>query len=384
MYYSFSNEQEEFRRVLRRFLEDKSPPTEVRKLMATEKGFDPIVWQQLSDELGLQGVHIPEAYGGLGFGFVELGIVLEEMGRTLLCSPYFASISLAATAILNAGTEAQKQALLPDIASGKSIATLAVTEANGRWDFSGIETTATANDDSFTLNGSKSFVLDGISADLLIVVARTPGSTGDNGLSFFTLSNPADGVNTRLLQSLDPTRKLTEITFNNAKAELLGPLNEAAPLLSKTMDQAAVALSSEMTGGAQKLLETTADYTKMRVQFGRPIGSFQSIKHRLADLLLDIEQSKTAAYYAAAAAAEDSDQLPAVASLAKAYGSDSYMKAALECTQFHGGIGFTWENDTHLYFKRAKSSEVFLGDPNYHRDLMIERWESSNMAEDQA
>ena len=384
MYYSFSNEQEEFRRVLRRFLEDKSPPTEVRKLMATEKGFDPIVWQQLSDELGLQGVHIPEAYGGLGFGFVELGIVLEEMGRTLLCAPYFASIALAATAILNAGTEAQKQALLPDIASGKSIATLAVTEANGRWNFGGVETTATANGDSFTLNGSKSFVLDGNSADLLIVVARTPGSTGDNGLSFFTLSNPADGVSTRLLQSLDPTRKLTEITFNNAKAELLGPLNEAAPLLSKTMDQAAVALSSEMTGGAQKLLETTTDYTKMRVQFGRPIGSFQSIKHRLADLLLDIEQSKTAAYYAAAAAAEDSEQLPAVASLAKAYGSDSYMKAALECTQFHGGIGFTWENDTHLYFKRAKSSEVFLGDPNYHRDLMIERWESSNMAEDQA
>ncbi len=384
MYYNFSNEQEEFRRVLRRFLEDKSPPTEVRKLMATDKGFDPIVWQQLSDELGLQGVHIPEAYGGLGFGFVELGIVLEEMGRTLLCAPYFASIALAATAILNAGTEAQKQALLPDIASGKSIATLAVTEANGRWDFSGIETTATANGDSFTLNGSKSFVLDGDSADLLVVVARTSGSTGDNGLSFFTLSNPADGVSTRLLQSLDPTRKLTEITFNNAKAELLGPLNEAAPLLSKTMDQAAVALSSEMTGGAQKLLETTVDYTKMRVQFGRPIGSFQSIKHRLADLLLDIEQSKTAAYYAAAAAAEDSEQLPAVASLAKAYGSDSYMKAALECTQFHGGIGFTWENDTHLYFKRAKSSEVFLGDPNYHRDLMIERWESSNMVEDQA
>ena len=384
MYYSFSNEQEEFRHVLRRFLDDKAPPTETRKLMATDQGYDPAIWQQLNDQLGLQGIHIPEAYGGIGFSFVELGIVLEEMGRALLCSPYFASIALAATAILNAGTEAQKKALLPDIASGQTIAALAITEPNGRWDVSGIATTAIATEDGFVLNGVKSYVVDGHNADLLVVVARTPGSSAASGLSFFTLPSNSDGVSVRLLKSMDPTRKLAEINLSNAKATLLGPLNEAAPLLAKTLDQAAVALSCEMTGGAQKLLESAVDYTKMRVQFGRPIGSFQSIKHRLANLLLDVEQSKTAAYYAAAASADNSEQLPAVASMAKACGSDSYMQAAIECTQFHGGIGFTWENDTHLYFKRAKSSEVFLGDASYHRDLMIERWDNCNMVEEKS
>ncbi len=384
MYYSFSNEQEEFRHVLRRFLDDKAPPTETRKMMATDQGYDPVIWQQLNDQLGVQGIHIPEAYGGIGFGFVELGIVLEEMGRALLCSPYFASIALAATAILNAGTEAQKKALLPDIASGETIATLATTEPNGRWDVSGIATTAIATENGFVLNGVKSFVVDGHNANLLVVVARTPGSSGASGLSFFTLPSDSEGVNVRLLKSMDPTRKLAEITLSGAKATLLGPLNEAAPLLAKTLDQAAVALSNEMTGGAQKLLESAVDYTKMRVQFGRPIGSFQSIKHRLANLLLEIEQAKTAAYYGAAASADNSEQLPAVASMAKACGSDSYMQAAIECTQFHGGIGFTWENDTHLYFKRAKSSEVFLGSANYHRDLMIERWENCNMVEEKS
>ena len=374
MQFGFTDEQEEFRSVLRRFMEDKSPTTEVRRLMETDAGCDPDIWRQISKDLGLTALHIPESYGGQGFGFIELGIALEEMGRALLCSPYFASTVLAATAILNAGTEEQKRALLPSIAAGDTIATLAFTEDNGRWDGDGVGLTATASGGAYRLDGAKSFVLDGCTADQIVVLARSPGSEGDDGLSFFTVQGDADGLERRALKTADATRKLARLNFKGVEAALLGEEGSAAAPFARTLDQAAVCLANEMVGGAERLRESALEYSLMRVQFGRAIGSFQAIKHKFADMLVDVELAKSAAYYAAAAAADDDDDLPAVASLAKASVSEAYMQTAIHAIQIHGGIGFTWENDTHLWFKRAKSSQVFLGDAGYHRELLMQRW----------
>ena len=370
--YAFTDEQEQFRSALRRFLDDKSPTTEVRRLMETAEGYDPEVWRQLSDNLALPGIHIPQAYGGGDFGMVELCIVMEELGRSLLCAPYFSTSVLAANAILNAGTQEQKQALLPDIAFGARIATLAVTEPDGEWDPRAIQLSATAAGAGYVLNGVKSYVLDGHIADLLIVAARTGSARGQ--LALFTLPANSAGVTRRLLKSMDPTRKLARIDFQGARADLLGTLEDGAKALVRTLDQAATALANEMVGGAHSLLESAVNYAKLRVQFGRTIGSFQAIKHKLADMLLEVELARSAAYYAAQAAAVEEPEWPALASMAKAAASDAYIHTAAQCIQIHGGIGFTWDNDTHLWFKRAKSSEVFLGLPSYHRELLMQRW----------
>ncbi|MDO9460710.1 MAG: acyl-CoA dehydrogenase family protein [Alphaproteobacteria bacterium] len=374
MKFSFTNEQEQFRTMLRRFLTERSPTTEIRRLMATDEGWERDSWRRLNSDLGLSGVHIPEAYGGQGFGFVELAIVLEEMGRALLCGPYFSSVVLAANAILNAGTEDQKQALLPAIAAGETVAALAFSEVNGRWDSSGVAVTAAPSGGGYKLDGVKSFVLDGHTADLIVVLARKPGTSGDEGLSFFTMRGDAKGLERRLLKSVDATRKLAMLTFNGVQAELLGDAGGAAAPFARTLDQAAVCLANEMVGGADQLRQSALDYVKMRMQFGRPIASFQAIKHKCADMLVEVELAKSAAYYAAEAAAEDAADLPAIASLAKACAADAFMQTARETIQLHGGIGFTWDNDTHLWFKRAKSSEVFLGSPTYHRELLMQRW----------
>ncbi len=373
MNFAFSEEQEELRQTIRRFLEDKSPSTEVRRLMDTVDGSDDAVWKQMGQELGLQSLHIPEEYGGQGFTFVELGIVLEEMGRVLLCAPYFSTVVLSADAILNAGTDEQKQALLPGIASGETRAALAFTEPNGRWDASGITLEAAADGDGYVLNGTKSFVIDGHTADLIVVVARTAGTSGEDGIGFFTVAGDAAGLTRTPLATMDQTRKQAKLEFAGVKAAALGDVGSGWSALSKTLDQAAVGLANEMVGGAQKVLEMSVQYAKDRVQFGRPIGSFQAIKHKCADMLLEVESAKSAAYYAAWSAAEDNDELPVVASLAKAYCSDAYFHAAAENIQIHGGIGFTWEHDAHLYFKRAKSSEILLGDATYHRELLAQR-----------
>ncbi len=342
--------------------------------MATPEGYDPQVWRQMSEELALPGIHIPEQYGGAGFGMIELCIVMEELGRALLCAPYFSTAVLAANAILNAGNEAQKASLLPDLASGARLATLAITELDGNWDPSGIAVVATPDADGYRLDGVKSYVVDGHIADLLIVAARVPKTSSREGLALFTLDANAGGVDRRLLESMDPTRKIARIDFHGAHASLLGNLDDGAKPILCTLDQAAVALANEMMGGAQALLDSAVKYSKMRVQFGREIGSFQAIKHKLADMLLDVELAKSAAYYAAQAAAVEDPEWPALASLAKAAASESYLHTAVETIQIHGGIGFTWDNDTHLWFKRAKSSEVFLGQPSYHRELLMQRW----------
>lgn len=372
--FAFTDEQEEFRSAIRRFLNDKSPTTEVRRLMATTEGYDPAVWRQMSEDLALPGIHIPEQYGGAGFGMVELCIVTEELGRALLCAPYFSSAVLAANAILNAGDDAQKSRLLPPIASGARLAALAITELNGDWDPSAIETVAAPDGDGYRLNGVKSYVVDGHVADLPVVAARLQNSVGGEGLALFTLDANAGGVERRLLDSMDATRKLARIDLRGARAGLLGNSNDGAKAIIRTLDQAAIALANEMLGGAQTLLDSAVNYSKVRVQFGREIGSFQAIKHKLADMLLELELAKSAAYYAAQAAAAEDSEWPALASLAKAAASEAYLRTAADCIQIHGGIGFTWDNDTHLWFKRAKSSEVFLGQPSYHRELLMRRW----------
>jgi alkylation response protein AidB-like acyl-CoA dehydrogenase len=372
--FAFTDEQEQFRSALRRFLKDKSPTSEVRRLMGTAEGYNPEVWRQLSEELALPGIHIPEQYGGAGFSMVELCIVTEELGRALFCGPYFSTTVLAANAIMNAGTEAQKSSLLPDLASGARLATLAVTELNGEWDPGKIELTATPVADGYRLDGVKSYVVDGHVADLLIVAGRVSTSAGYESVALFSLSADSAGVERRLLESMDATRKLARIDFRGAHADLLGNLDDGAKPLNRTLDQAAIALANEMMGGAQALLDSAVDYAKVRVQFGRTIGSFQAIKHKCADMLLDVELAKSAAYCAAQAAAVNDPEWSALACLAKAAASETYLRSAVECIQIHGGIGFTWDNDTHLWFKRAKSSEVFLGQPNYHRELLMQRW----------
>jgi alkylation response protein AidB-like acyl-CoA dehydrogenase len=345
--------------------------------METTDGFDPTVWQSLADGLALTGIHIAEAYGGAGFGPVELGIAMEEQGRALLCAPYFSSCVLAAGAISNSATEREKAEWLPEIASGRRRAALAVTEANGRWDAAGVGAIATRDGTGWTIDGSKTFVIDGSSAETLVVVARAPGSQGAAGLSFFIVDPHARGVTRTPLATLDATRKQARVDFARAPAQLLGEAGAGGAALSRTFDHAAIALANEMVGGAQTLLDSAVAYASMRVQFGRAIGSFQAIKHKCADMLLDVELAKSAAYYAAQAEAAGDPQTPSLASLAKAAAADAYMRAAANTIQIHGGIGFTWDHDTHLWFKRAKSSEVLLGDPNYHRELVLQRMEAT-------
>jgi alkylation response protein AidB-like acyl-CoA dehydrogenase len=373
MRFSFSAEQEEFRGSLRRALEARSPTKEVRRLMATEAGYDRPGWQKLNQELGLTGIHIPEAYGGQGFGFGELCIVLEETGRRLLCAPYLSTM-LAATAILNAGAEEQKKALLPGIADGTATATLAFSEENGGNDGQSIAMTAAPSGAAFRLSGAKSFVLDGHTADLIVVVARRAGTRGDEGLSFFTVAGDTPGLKRRALKTMDETRKLARLDFDNVEAKLLGEEGTGAAPFARTMQQALVCLANEMVGGADRLREDALAYVKMRMQFGRSIASFQTTKNKAADMLADVELAKSAAYYAAAALDEGDDDMPALASLAKAQASEAYLQTAIHAVQMHGGIGFTWDNDTHLWFKRAKSSEILFGDANQHREKMLQAW----------
>ncbi len=374
MRFGFSKEQDEFRASLRRALEARSPTKEVRRLMATDAGFDRDAWRKLNQELGLTAIHIPEAFGGQGFGYCELGIVLEEMGRALVCAPFFSTAALAATALLNAGSEDQKRALLPAIADGATTATLAFSEEGGGNDAAGVALSATPSGATYRLDGAKSFVLDGHTADLIVVLARRPGSRGEEGLSFFTVHGAAAGLERRRLKTMDETRKLARLEFKSVEARLLGEAEKASAPFAKTMQQVLICLANEMVGGADRLREDALAYVKMRMQFGRSIASFQTTKNKAADMLVDVELAKSAAYYAAAALDEGDEELPALASLAKASAAEAYLQTAIHAVQMHGGIGFTWDNDTHLWFKRAKSSEILFGDANEHREKMMQHW----------
>jgi alkylation response protein AidB-like acyl-CoA dehydrogenase len=376
MDFAFNEEQQELRSIAQAFLEEHSAPEAVRQAMESELGYDPQLWKQIGAELGWTSVTIPEEYGGLGLGYVELVALLEVAGGALLCAPFFSSICLAANALLVGGTDEQKREHLPGIAEGETRATVACTEADGRWDATGISATARADGSDFILDGTKSFVLDGHCADLLIVAARREGTSGEEGISLFVVPADGPGVERRVLPTMDQTRRQAEIALRDVRVPataLMGAEGEAWPALKKTLDLAAVALSAEQVGGAQKCLDMAVAYAKERVQFGRPIGSFQAIKHKCADMMVAVESARSASYYAGCVATENGDELPLAASLAKATCSDAYFRCAADSLQIHAGVGFTWEYDVHLYFKRARSSEILLGDAAYHRELVAQQ-----------
>jgi alkylation response protein AidB-like acyl-CoA dehydrogenase len=370
----FSQEREEFRQSVRGFLRDTSPEPEVRRLMATADGYDPAVWQRMAAELGLQGLAIPEEHGGSGYGFNDLAVVFEEMGRVLLCAPYFSTVGLAANALLVAGDQEAQREFLPGIASGETVATVALTEDSGRWDEGGVALTASP---AGTLTGHKNYVVDGHVATLVLVVART----GD-GFGVFAVDGDARGLIRTPLVTLDQTRKQARLEFADTPARNVGSIHDTQDpsgqgtgwsVIARILDRAAAVLAAEQAGGAQRCLELAGDYANQRVQFGREIGSFQAIKHKCANMLIEVESAKSAAYYAAWAAAEAPDELELAAPMAKAYCSEAFFHAAAETIQIHGGIGFTWEHPAHLYFRRAKTSELLLGHPAYHRELLAQR-----------
>jgi alkylation response protein AidB-like acyl-CoA dehydrogenase len=372
MNFAFDEEQEQFRTVVRDFLTAKSPESEVRRLQETDDGFDPGVWSQLSGELGLVGLAIPEEYGGAGYSFVEVGIVLEEAGRALLCAPYFSTVVLAATTLQASGDDLARKDFLPLIAAGELRATLAITEESGRWEPDAVTVTATRSGNAWELTGTKSYVIDGATADLLLVTARS-GTDPDAGVSLFAVSADASGLTRTRLTTMDMTRKQARIEFAGTPARLVGIEGQARPVLTSVLDVVAIGLAAEQVGGAARVLELAVDYAKSRVQFGRVIGSFQAIKHKCADMLFNVESARSAAYYGLRAVADGSDEVPMVASLAKAYCSDAYLHCAAENIQVHGGLGFTWEHTAHLYFKRARTSQALFGDPAYHRELFAQR-----------
>jgi alkylation response protein AidB-like acyl-CoA dehydrogenase len=358
---TLSEEQEELRASVRRFLADKAPSEAVRRWAESEKGYDTALWQQMAGQLGLQGIAVPEEHGGAGFGPVELGIVLEELGRSLLPSPFFATVALAGQA-LTASRDLEAQARwLPGIAEGSLTATVALSEGRGA-SLDAVTTQAVLDDGGWRLTGTKMFVVDGDAADLLLVVARA-----DDGLGLFAMDGTAAGVTRTRLDALDLTRRLGRIELADAPATRVGPELDATEFLQKALDLSVVALAHEQVGGASACLDAAVEYAKIRVQFNRPIGSFQAIKHKCADLLLEVEAARSAAYSAAWNAAEDPAELPISAALAGSYCAEAYTHAAKENIQIHGGIGFTWEHDAHLYLKRAKSSELLFGAPRQHR-----------------
>jgi alkylation response protein AidB-like acyl-CoA dehydrogenase len=367
MLMQFDKEQEELRRTLRRFLETKSSSEEVRRLMETQEGYDPAVWKQMAEQLGLQGLAIPEEFGGSGFGILETALVLEEMGRALLPAPYLATV-LGANLLQLSDDQQAKEDLLPGIAEGTTIATVALAEADGEWNTDNLSTTATQSGDGWTLEGQKSFVLDGTTATLLLVVAQAPG-----GPSVFAVDGSAAGITRRGLDTLDMTRKLAEVGFSGTPARLVGAEGDAATLVPRLMRIASVVLATEQVGGAQRCLERTVEYVNIRYQFGRPVGSFQAVKHRCADMLLEVESARSAAYYALWALAEDADDAAISADLAKAFCSEAYWLAASDSIQLHGGIAFTWEHDAHLYYRRAKSTSLLFGSPTEHWDAVAEK-----------
>jgi len=373
VHFAWTEEQEELRAQARAFLAEHSSSEAVRRAMQSELGYDEALWKRLGAELGWTALPIPEAYGGLGLSAIELVALLEETGRALLCAPFFSTLCLAAPALLAAGSEAQKREQLPGIAAGETRAALAFPGPSGRWDARGVELVAERSGGGHVLRGSACYVQDGHCADLVIAAARAPGSVGEQGISLFALRADAAGLSREALVTLDQTRRQARLRFEGVAlpaAARLGAEGCAWPLLSEVLDRAAVALAAEQLGGAQACLDAAVAYAKQREQFGRPIGSFQAIKHKCADMLVAVESARSAAYYAGWAAAHSPAELPSAASLAKAACSEAFFRCAAENLQIHGGVGFTWEYDVHLYFKRARSSATLLGDAAYHRERL--------------
>jgi alkylation response protein AidB-like acyl-CoA dehydrogenase len=369
--FGFSEEQEMLRQSARALLERESPSAHVRRMMQDERGYSPELWRKMA-ELGWLGLVLPEAYGGAGLGYVDLVVVAEEMGRALLPSPFIWTLMFA-EAISRAGSEEQKRRFLPAIARGELIATTAHLEANGSWEESGIALAARKSGAGFRLDGDKLFVNDAHVADFFLVAARAGGKRG--GVTLFAIDAKRTGIAVTPLKTMDQTRKLGAVAFRGVKtaaAEIVGEINGGWPVLAAVIDRAKVALAAEMMGSAQKVLETAVGYTRVREQFGRPIGSFQAVQHKCANMMVDVEGAKSAVYYAAWAVGSGAPDARTAAAVAKAAASDACRRTAADGIQVHGGIGFTWEHDMHLYFKRAKSSEFTFGDANFNREIVAQ------------
>jgi alkylation response protein AidB-like acyl-CoA dehydrogenase len=347
--------------------------------MALEQGYESEVWDRICGEMYWQAIHVPEAYGGLGLGYVEVVAMMEQMGRYLLCSPFFSSVCLAGNALRVAGSDEQQAQWLGQLCEGKSTATLAFNGGSPRWDAQAITATWRREGERYVLNGEYRYVIDGHTADLLIVAARAQGSGGEEGISLFLVPAATEGVSREWLPTMDQARKQAAVQLQDVSLgadALMGAPGESWATLATIIDLATIALAAEQVGGCQQLLDMTVAYTGERVQFNRSIASYQAVKHKAADMMLKTEVARSAIYYAACVAQEALEggplagELSEAASVAKSYCSDAYFAIAGDALQLFGGVGFTWEYDVHLYFKRAKSSEHLLGNGAYHRERL--------------
>ncbi len=345
--------QERLRARVRSLLAEVSPPAEVRRLMESEPSYDADAWLRMAAEHDLQGLHLPTEVGGAGLGWVEQCVVLQETGRVLLCAPYLATVTAAPWL---------PEEVQAAVAGGVCTATLAVAEDGGRWDAIGVETRALRSPGGgWRLEGEKCYVVDGCAADVLVVAARR--GDGDH-VALFLVDADAAGMDCAPLATVDPTRRQARIRLSATPARLL---DES---LEKAMHLSVVALAAEQVGGAERALEMALDHARTRVQFGRPIGSFQAVKHLCAEMLLELESARGAAFYAAVAASRADEELPAAAAVAKSSCSEAYVRVATDGLHVHGGLGFTWDHDAQLYFKRARSSFQLFGDPRHHREKL--------------
>ncbi|HEX2274097.1 MAG TPA: acyl-CoA dehydrogenase family protein [Acidimicrobiales bacterium] len=356
---AWAEEHEELRAAVRELLADISPPTEVRRLMATAEGLDPVAWKRMAD-LGLLGLAVPARHGGSGLTLREAAAVFEETGAALLCAPLFATVALATNVLLCAGDDEAAAAFLPPIVAGEWVATVALGE--GGEDATRAEPAAAGE---YLLHGHMSQVLDGATAHLLLVVARAPRGTG-----VFAVRGDAAGLTRTPLVTMDQTRKQAGVRFDATPARLVGRQGLAPDVVRAALDRAAVALAAEQLGGARRCLQMAADHACRRLQFGRPVGSFGAVKHELAGVLVDVEAATSVVRSAAWTAVHRPDDLPVAAAVARAWCSGAYRRAAACNIQVHGGIGFTWDHDAHLHFKRATSSALLLGGPAAPREAV--------------
>ncbi len=364
MDFDLSKPQKLLKDSARDFLARECKPERVRELMETDTAHDDRLWQAIADQ-GWTGLVIPEEHGGLGLGLVEMAVIAEEMGRACLPGAFLSTL-FAAALIERAGSAEQRAKYLEPMATGELKATVALLEAGVNWEADAVKLKALRNGGSFSLTGKKFFVPDAGVADLLICVARDGES-----LTLLPVERGADGLNIKLMPSMDGTRKVYEVAFDGVSvAKVLGADGDASGALRGALEVATVALCAEMVGGMQWLLDTTVEYAKTRQQFGRPIGSFQAVQHQCADMLLMTESARSAAYYAAWALTESDPAGSGAVSIAKAYCSDAYREVGNRGVQVHGGIGFTWEHDLQLYYKRSKSSETLFGDATFHRERL--------------
>jgi alkylation response protein AidB-like acyl-CoA dehydrogenase len=365
MQFGLTETQLTLKNTVRKFLAAECPPAEVRKLMESETAFDPELWRKMAEQ-GWTGIIFPEEYGGFGMGMVEMAAALEEMGRALLPGPYFSTVLMAGALLDSAANDSQKLQYLGPICRGEAKATVAFLEDSASWSPDGVHLKALASGGNYVLDGRKLFVTDAAVADFLICVGRLDGA-----LALFLVTAKTPGLRVADLPSIDATRKLYEVAFDGVtvpRENLLARGDQAQAALGRGREIATVGLVAEMTGGMQRLLDLTVEYAKTRKQFGRPIGQFQAVQHQCADMLLYTESSRSAAYYAAYAIQEGIPEASVAVSVAKAYASDAYREVGNRSIQVQGGMGFTWENDAHLYYRRAKASELMFGDATFHRE----------------